>query len=240
MTVKLQTVVFDSADISRLAEFYTQLAGFKDEYDDGDWITLVTPAGAKIAFQNAPDHQPPQWPSQTRPQQFHLDFATPDMAGEVERAISLGAKRLEGGGETWTVLADPSGHPFCLCASDEATSTALADVAIDCPDAKLLATFYAPLTGYEVTYEGPEGAYLSGDGLPIMFQNVQDYNAPKWPDPAHPQQAHLDFHVDDIDSAEKLALSLGATQLPGGGGNISGFRVFADPAGHPFCLCWGQ
>ena len=45
---------------------------------------------------------------------------------------------------------------------------------------------------------------------------------------------HLDIAVDDMDEAERLALSLGAVPLPGGGET---FRVYRDPSGHPFCLC---
>jgi hypothetical protein len=41
--------------------------------------------------------------------------------------------------------------------------------------------------------------------------------------------------VDDIGPAEEAALTIGATRLEGGGPD---FRVYADPAGHPFCLCW--
>jgi hypothetical protein len=62
---------------------------------------------------------------------------------------------------------------------------------------------------------------------------IDNYRAPTWPDPDVPQQIHLDIKVDDLDTAEKRALELGAKRLPGGGIN---FRVFADPAGHPFCL----
>ena len=56
-----------------------------------------------------------------------------------------------------------------------------------------------------------------------------------WPDPAYPQQFHLDVTVDDIDAAEAAVLKLGATSLSSGGVN---WRVYADPAGKPFCLCW--
>jgi hypothetical protein len=69
-----------------------------------------------------------------------------------------------------------------------------------------------------------------------MIQQVSGYNAPRWPDPARPQQAHLDITVDDLDAGEQRALGLGATRLDGGG---EMFRVFADPAGHPFCLTTG-
>jgi hypothetical protein len=67
-----------------------------------------------------------------------------------------------------------------------------------------------------------------------MFQQVSEYNPPQWPDPARPQQAHLDILVDDLDAGEARALELGASRLAGGGEQ---FRVFTDPAGHPFCLC---
>jgi hypothetical protein len=66
-----------------------------------------------------------------------------------------------------------------------------------------------------------------------MFQQVGEYTPPQWPDPAHPQQGHLDILVDDLDTGEARALELGASRLEGGG---TSFRVFADPAGHPFCL----
>jgi catechol 2,3-dioxygenase-like lactoylglutathione lyase family enzyme len=107
-------------------------------------------------------------------------------------------------------------------------------VTIDAPDAAALARFYAGLLGMEVTYEGPEGALITGDGKSVMFQQVSSYRPPRWPDPAQPQQAHLDMIVDDLDAGEARALELGAARLDGGDGQ---FRVFADPAGHPFCLC---
>jgi hypothetical protein len=41
--------------------------------------------------------------------------------------------------------------------------------------------------------------------------------------------------VADVEEAEPKVLALGARRLPGEGGD---FRVYADPAGHPFCLVW--
>jgi Glyoxalase-like domain len=63
----------------------------------------------------------------------------------------------------------------------------------------------------------------------VAWQRLQPA---RWPDPAYPQQAHLDLLVDDLDTGEARALQLGASRLSGG----ERFRVFADPAGHPFCL----
>jgi len=71
--------------------------------------------------------------------------------------------------------------------------------------------------------------------LSVIFQNVGTYTAPRWPDPSHPQQLHLDVQVTDVDDAERQALALGATRLAIGDGT---FRVYADPVGHPFCLVW--
>ena len=44
-----------------------------------------------------------------------------------------------------------------------------------------------------------------------------------------PQQIHLDVMVDDPAAAGAAVLALGARKLDGDG-------VYADPAGHPFCL----
>jgi hypothetical protein len=75
---------------------------------------------------------------------------------------------------------------------------------------------------------------LAADGRYVMFQQIgDDYRPPRWPDPAYPQQAHLDLAVRDMDAAEAEAIKLGAARLDAGGEH---FRVFTDPAGHPFCF----
>ena len=61
------------------------------------------------------------------------------------------------------------------------------------------------------------------------------YQPPVWPGQTIPQQMHLDMVVEDLDKGEEVALSLGATKADHQPGDT--FRVFLDPAGHPFCLC---
>jgi hypothetical protein len=72
----------------------------------------------------------------------------------------------------------------------------------------------------------------------LAFQRVADWIPPRWPDPAYPQQMHLDIRVSDAGQAEQELLALGATRLPGE--RETGFRVFTDPAGHPFCIVFGH
>ncbi len=232
-TGRLELAAFDAADIDTLASFYADLTGWEVVRRTPEWITLRTGNDREIAFQLAPDHVPPQWPGQERPQQFHLDLQIADHQAAADRAVALGATRLADGA-SWITLADPAGHPFDLCQKDGVGPVMdLFAVTIDAPDASALAHFYADLLGLDVTYDGPEGALAAGDGTSVMFQQVSDYTPPQWPDPAHPQQGHLDILVDDLDAGEERALQLGATRLPGGG---ESFRTFADPAGHPFDL----
>jgi len=233
VTARFDLAIFDAPDIEKVGSFYAALTGWDVVRKDADRFGVQTPDGQEIEFQRAPDHVPPRWPGQEQPQQFHLDLQVEDPPAQAERAVGLGATRLADG-PNWITLADPAGHPFDLCQQDGVGPVmGLFAVTIDAPDASALARFYGELTGTAVAYDGPEGALISPDGRNLMFQQIDGYNPPRWPDPAHPQQAHLDLAVDDLDAGEARALELGASRLDGGGER---FRVFADPAGHPFCL----
>jgi len=106
---------------------------------------------------------------------------------------------------------------------------------IDCPDPRGLAQFYAQLLGQPVTFAEDDFVVVSRDNRTsgLAFQLAPDFVPPSWPDPALPQQMHLDVMVDDLELAEAAVLALGARVLSEPG---AGSRVFADPAGHPFCL----
>ncbi|MEV6524136.1 VOC family protein [Longispora sp. NPDC051575] len=111
----------------------------------------------------------------------------------------------------------------------------LGSVALDCPDPAALAGFYAELLDRKVTYTSDDWVTVGGDGVDLSFQRVADYRAPRWPDPEAPQQSHLDLTVADLDAGEAKALALGARPLDTR--KDRGWRVYADPVGHPFCLC---
>ncbi|MFI5490932.1 VOC family protein [Actinoplanes sp. NPDC051859] len=115
MIGRLDTVVIDCPDPRALARFYTELLGMHVVQDDDDWVQIRTDSdGPSIAFQQATDLLPPQWPDHDRPQQFHLDVRVDDVDKAEKRVLAAGAKRLDGGGEKFRVYADPVGHPFCL------------------------------------------------------------------------------------------------------------------------------
>lgn len=107
---------------------------------------------------------------------------------------------------------------------------------IDCPDPAALAGFYAQILGWNVEGEGDWVQIRSDEGPEIIsFQQVGSYREPSWPGQDVPQQMHLDVMVKDLDEGEAQVLALGARRAgeqPG-----TSFRVFLDPAGHPFCLC---
>ena len=83
-----------------------------------------------------------------------------------------------------------------------------------------------------MTYRSVDFVIVSADTTTsgLAFQRAPDHQAPRWPDPRYPQQVHVDVIVDDLDTADTEVLALGARPLAGGD------HVYADPAGHPFCL----
>ncbi len=130
----------------------------------------------------------------------------------------------------------------------------LRQVVLDCPDVRLLAEFYRGLLGW---------SYRTGDEPPIpgapdprgqdwlvlrdpdggsglAFQQVPGLPAPTWPDGPRPQMLHLDVTVptaDELESQHVRVLALGARELLDRSTDPEEpLRVYADPAGHPFCL----
>lgn len=113
-------------------------------------------------------------------------------------------------------------------------------VALDCPDPQALAGFYRSVLGGEISNTSDRWYELRvPGGARIAFQEAPDHRPPAWPQGDHDsQQAHLDLDVADIDRAQEEVLALGATPLDLDDlGGERDFRVYADPAGHPFCLC---
>ena len=106
---------------------------------------------------------------------------------------------------------------------------------IDCADPSAVASFYGEMLDWTVELSEGWADVRADYGQCISFQQVEGYTPPDWPRQDAPQQMHLDVVVDDLDVAEAAVLDLGATKHQHQPGTT--FRVFLDPAGHPFCLC---
>lgn len=107
-------------------------------------------------------------------------------------------------------------------------------VTLACPDPARLASFYADVTGGEVTFvHNMEWASMRCEGVRLEFMGVADYVRPRWPD--DPALLHIDFLVDDLGAAATRVERAGGTQFDHQP-NAAHCLVFSDPAGHPFCL----
>ncbi|HEX3815365.1 MAG TPA: VOC family protein [Mycobacteriales bacterium] len=161
----------------------------------------------------------------------HLDAAE-------EIALTSGGNKLQDKG-AYRTYADPLGHPLCLYLDATVESGTLARIVIDCPDPFTLATFYGQLLRMPQHIEDSADRIVIArdvDTFPMLaFQRVDYYVAPRWPDPAYPAQMHFDVVFDDRAAAERRATELGATWLRPQHDEHFG-HVYADPAGHPFCL----
>jgi catechol 2,3-dioxygenase-like lactoylglutathione lyase family enzyme len=134
------------------------------------------------------------------------------------------------------------------------TFPALRAVALDATDARAVAEFYRELLGY--TYRLGDECPPAGEPDPhgedwlvlrdrtgearLAVQHVAELPASTWPDPQVPQQLHLDLTVADVDELfvqRDRAVSLGAKVLLDRSSDPDEqLFVFADPAGHPFCI----
>jgi catechol 2,3-dioxygenase-like lactoylglutathione lyase family enzyme len=130
----------------------------------------------------------------------------------------------------------------------------LRQVVLDCTDARALAEFYRELLGlrYRPGDEPPAPGEpdLAGQdwlvlrdatGIPrLAFQQVATLAKATWPADSVPQQLHLDLTVPtaaDLDVQHERALALGARLLLDRSDDAEEpLRVYADPAGHPFCI----
>jgi len=130
----------------------------------------------------------------------------------------------------------------------------LVQTVLDTTDPRVLAEFYRELLGYRYR----TGDEVPTDGTPderdwlvitdgthqLAFQLVDELPRTNWPEPPGvPQQLHLDLSVTNVEELEQQrarALALGAAQrLDRSDDEEEPLYVFADPAGHLFCIFVG-
>ena len=189
----------------------------------------------ELGFEHASGNVTPEWRNPDRPQQVHLDIEVGDLAASTQLALSNGAVFIAES-DAHTVLADPVGHPFCLYQSDsESERGTIKRIVFDCFSPTALAAFYERLLDMPVrVIDDAERVEIAGSahGVNLAFQHSMAA-PPRWPEPAHPAQLHLDLVFED-DEVLSVIKSLGAIQRPVP--DRPDHLVFCDPAGHPFCL----
>jgi catechol 2,3-dioxygenase-like lactoylglutathione lyase family enzyme len=117
-------------------------------------------------------------------------------------------------------------------------------VVFDAPDLAAESSFWAAVLEGRVEADDDWHTVYVNDEPQLGFQLAPNHVRPQWPDQGDPhaqqQQLHLDLHVDDVRAAHDRVTALGARLLrPAPDLDArQGFQAYADPAGHPFCLCW--
>ncbi len=115
-------------------------------------------------------------------------------------------------------------------------------VVFDAADVVAESAFWAAMLGGRVVDDDVRfHCVVDADGHWLIgVQHAPGHTPPDWPD-GSPQQVHVDLHVDDVHTAHDRAVALGATVLQSGDLDAEdGHVVYADPAGHPFCIGWGH
>lgn len=115
------------------------------------------------------------------------------------------------------------------------TVARLALTALDCAEPEPLAEFWAALLDGKIVLRTEQVVVVKTDTILLGAARVPDYEPPTWPGGAAPKRMHLDLAVRDLDEAERKALELGARKADTQP-EPDQWRVYFDPAGHPFCL----
>ncbi|WP_031521554.1 VOC family protein [Streptomyces sp. NRRL F-5123] len=112
------TIVVDCADPAALAAFYGKATGWDVTSSDAEYAALGNGGPVQIAFQRVEGHRAPDWPS--APARTHLDLTVRDVGSTVAELLAAGAGKpaFQPGEDSWVVLTDPEGHPFCLAAGE--------------------------------------------------------------------------------------------------------------------------
>ncbi len=115
-------------------------------------------------------------------------------------------------------------------------------IVFDAADLAAESTFWAGLLGGTVVAEDDWHSVVVDGEWRLGVQLAPNHVPPQWPNGTQQQQIHLDLHVDDPQAAHQEAIALGARLLQPADDleAAEGHQVYADPAGHPFCLGWGH
>lgn len=232
MKTQLDALCFDANDPIGLARFWAGVLGW-EMVDD----TVLLPnddTGFRIRF------LPSQGPK-AGPNQMHFDLTSTslaDQAEKVERALRLGAQRLDigqGPDAEHVVLADPEGNEFDVI---EPGNSFLADCgligALSSDGTQEVGYFWSEALGWPLVWDqDQETAIRSPHGGPKIT-----WGGP----PVRPKPAKNRLHFDltpvadgDQGAVVERLVSLGASRIDIGQGDVN-WVVMADPDGNEFCV----
>lgn len=114
-TAALKMVTLDSSDVRRDVAFWHAVLGWDVAHEQDEYGMLTSPDGLALGFGLVEGYVAPGWPNEHGSKQFHLDLAVDDLDAAAQEVVGLGGTLPdEQPGDTWRVVLDPSGHPFCL------------------------------------------------------------------------------------------------------------------------------
>ncbi len=243
MTLTIGWWTIDVQDAAALATFYEQLLGWHRLFEDPDeGIALVPPGdlvwGGHALLLYASHTTGPKRVKNPA----HPDLRPADQAASVERALSLGARRVDigQGDATWEVLADPEGNELCILAAD---GTVEEDLVLECwaldvEDVDRAARFWGGLLGWEVVDRDDDGVRLHDPdrtAIPVDLFAVPD--APAGKNRVHPDLIPAGEEGDRMAQRREVerALSLGAHRVDIGQGDAT-WEVLVDSEGNELCV----
>jgi catechol 2,3-dioxygenase-like lactoylglutathione lyase family enzyme len=204
-----------------------------------EFRSLVPAVGDAYVHLQTGDHGP----------RIHLDAAVQDVEVETTRLLALGAGSAQPGEAAsstvpWQNLLSPGGFPLCLIPTSSAvvpppleTSDGnrlrLVQVCVDMPRSRAdqEIAFWRTATGWHWVPSGTEAFagklhHRGASPVQLLLQRLGET------DPARTTRAHLDLGADDVESAVRLLVNLGADRGPTG----DGWVVLTDPVGMTFCV----
>jgi catechol 2,3-dioxygenase-like lactoylglutathione lyase family enzyme len=233
----------DVTDAPALAPFYEQLLGWHRLFEDPrEGIALVPPGdlvwgghGLLLYAEHTTGPKSGKNPA-------HPDLRPADQAASVERALALGARRVDvgQGAAEWEVLADPEGNELCILAADGTVEEGLVVEcwALDVADVDRAARFWGELLGWEVVERDDDGARLrdpARTAVPLDLFAVPDARAGK--NRVHPDliPAGEEGDRESLRREVERALTLGAHRVDIGQGDAT-WEVLVDTEGNELCI----
>ena len=233
----LENLVFDAVEPQRLGRFWEAVVGGGRLTDEPDaFETRLTVEGGPVldlCFERVPE-------APVGPPRLHLDLrGGARQAGEVDRLLELGARRLDIGqvDVPWVVLADVEGNACCVMEdrSAYADSGPIAALPLDSADPERDAAFWSWLTGWR-SVAGVAPQSLRHPSLRGPLLELCPEPAPKGP---AKNRLHLDIRLeasDDPDAVDTSIAQRGGRELHRPEWGELAWRLYADPSGNDFCV----